>query len=673
MARHAGFQRILCAATLAIVVGLGACGGDDGGTPDVADSPTEAADVPGDIAADLPGELPADVAGEVPQVHSVTSATPMVDGSVLAATHLGWQQADCAKCHTPTHGGLRPPECVVCHGSNGATNRPLGHAGSGCAPCHSSAHADVAPPFEAPRDCVSCHRFPASDVCPSVQTYDAVVVGAGGGGLAAAATLARGGMKVALVERHNKVGGYMTNFRRGDFRFEISLHAMGGFDEANAGTRGMFAELGILDQVTPVKGDFMYRTFYPGGETFDTPDGFEAYRDQLIARFPAEADGITRLFADVRESTDVLDAYMAGDDVFNAYMQAHPEAVGRFMTWAYGNLGDALREYVKDDHLFAILAQLSSYIGVEPDNLSALYFFMMWNSYHLGGFYNFIGGSQSISDALAGVIEAAGGEILLNTQVTGFTVQDGKVVEAKTDRGACLRADWFVSNANLPQTVKLVGEGNLPADYVTRIQGMTPGWSLVVVYLGTDQDYTPEFGGAHELLIQDDWDTNRVYQSATGCDPSKSILLVANYSVVDATAAPAGKNVLSITGTISDECQDHWKWGDHGAFKEYKDVVARTFIDRVEAYLPGLSAHIEVYEVAAPQTLHAFTLNPRGTIYGFHQSPEQSLLDRPAQEVPGLQNLYLAGAWTFPGCGQSAVMQSGVMAANKILFAAAAK
>jgi prolycopene isomerase len=458
---------------------------------------------------------------------------------------------------------------------------------------------------------------------------------------------------------------------RGDYRFEVSLHAMGGFDDASPSTRRMFAELGVLDALTPVKAGFMYRTYYPGGVVFDTPDGLDAYRERLIQQFPDEADGIDRLFRDAAAMVDVLAAYMAGDETFNAYMMTHPDDVGRFVAWAYGALGDTLREYVTDPHLFAILAQLASYVGVQPDRLSALYFFMMWNGYHLGGFYNFIGGSQSISDALAGVIEANGGTVLLNTAVTAFDVADGRVTGVRTDGGACLRADWFVSNVNLPATLDLIGREHLPPSYVTRIDGMQPGWPLVVVYLGTDQDFTGRFEGTHEFLIQDTWDTNEVFTSIENCDPTRSILLVANYSVLDPTAAPAGRNAISITGTVGDDCFDGWDWGDHGAFKEAKDAVARVFIDRVEAVLPGLSDHIEVMEVAAPQTLRAFTGNPRGTIYGWHQTPEQSLLERPGQEVPGLANLFLAGAWTFPGCGQSAVIQSGVMAADHILDAAA--
>jgi prolycopene isomerase len=616
---------------------------------------------------------------DVPEVaddsglHTITSATPMVDSARLTDTHPGWRRPDCGTCHVPTHGGSRPQECAVCHGSNGAVNQPILHSTGDCAGCHTTAHPAVVPPFEGPGDCGACHRYQATPICPAVETFDAVVIGAGGGGLGAAAHLARQGMKVALVERHNKVGGYMTNFQRGDFRFEISLHAMGGFDPANPSTRTMFDHLGILDRLTPVKADAMYRTLYPDGETFETPDGLEAYRDRLIAKFPASAEGLGRLFTDVPQMVAVLDAYLAGSDTFNAYMATHPEDVGRFLEWAYGTLGDAVRSYVSDPKLFAILTQLSSYVGVQPDNLSALYFFMMWNSYHLGGFYNFVGGSQSISDALADEIQANGGRIFLGLGATAIGTKDGRATEVRTDGGPCLRATWFVSNANAPQTIDLVGRANLPADYVARVDAMVPGWPITVVYLGTDRDYTPQFAGVHEILVQDTWDTTAAFDSIRDCDPSTSILLISNTSVLDATAAPAGKNVISITGTIGDDCWDHWKSGDRGAFKDVKDLVANTFIQRASRILPGLADHVEIYEVAAPQTLQAFTLNPKGTIYGWHQTPDQSLLERLPQEVPGVSNLFLAGAWTFPGCGQSAVINSGVMAADKILRAAAAE
>jgi len=58
--------------------------------------------------------------------------------------------------------------------------------------------------------------------------YDVIIIGAGMGGLSAAAHLAVNDVKVLVLEQHDKVGGCTTNFQRGDFTFESSLHEMAG-------------------------------------------------------------------------------------------------------------------------------------------------------------------------------------------------------------------------------------------------------------------------------------------------------------------------------------------------------------------------------------------------------------------------------------------------------------
>ena len=60
------------------------------------------------------------------------------------------------------------------------------------------------------------------------KNYDAVVIGAGNGGLVAAARLAKEGKKTLLIERHNLPGGFATSFVRGRFEFEASLHELCG-------------------------------------------------------------------------------------------------------------------------------------------------------------------------------------------------------------------------------------------------------------------------------------------------------------------------------------------------------------------------------------------------------------------------------------------------------------
>ena len=77
--------------------------------------------------------------------------------------------------------------------------------------------------------------------------YDAVVIGAGNGGLAAACRMAKAGKKTLLIERHNMPGGCASSFRRGRFEFETALHEIceWGTKENPGGCRRICDEFGL--------------------------------------------------------------------------------------------------------------------------------------------------------------------------------------------------------------------------------------------------------------------------------------------------------------------------------------------------------------------------------------------------------------------------------------------
>jgi len=601
-------------------------------------------------------------------VNAITSATPGVASAVLTESHPGWRTSECASCHGVDHdSGYGPATCTGCHGLNGAPTRdPASHGpGSACASCHASQHAGQG--FEAPNDCATCHVWKQGDRCGTTEDFDVVVVGGGGGGLSAAAALARAGKRVALLEKNDRVGGAMVNFRRGNYRFEASLHAFDGLVEGKGLNVEIFKALGIWGKVQVLRPDPMYRIVYPDF-TWDIPADVDAYQAFLQQKFPAESDGIARLFAEMKDVNRILVAFLTSQSTGGIPEGLTTDDLLKLQKYMDATLSEVLSEYFTDPKLVAVWTQLAGFAGTSPDKVSAIFFIAMWNSYHLGGYHYFVGGSQAVSDALADVIRGNGGLVRTQTLVTRIVVEGGRATQVRTADGSCYNARYVVSNANAPDTVnRLVGRQHFPAEWLEKMDRMTIGLSAYVVFLGVDHDYRSAFGDSHEIMVNESYDTNQPFEALAACDPERTAYAIANYTVLDPTNAPPGKNVIEITTQFAYECNQAWRFDEsHDAYRQYKDQLAAVMIRRAERILPGLSKHIEVMEVGTPRTIQGFTANPKGSIFGWDNTPEQSTQNRLQQQTP-IPNLYLSGAWTFPGGGQSAVLISGAMAAQAIL------
>ncbi|NLH49460.1 MAG: FAD-dependent oxidoreductase [Myxococcales bacterium] len=650
-----GWLTILWLLCLTLAAG---CGGDDDDDSAGDDSVDDDA-TPGDD--DSSGDDEAD---------AVSSASPENDSQVLTPAHDGWGSAACLTCHADPHrGGFIEGECVTCHGRNGAPDRPTGHAIADCASCHADSHQEM---NFAERHCTACHKFAAGDACPATADYDVVVIGAGGGGLAAANMLAQAGLKTALVEKQYKVGGYMANFRRGDYRFEASLHAIGGLSGGESKDAFEdFHQLGIFDRLELHRSDPMYRSVFPG-LTVDVPADLAAYQARLTELFPAEAAGIAALFAELQAIDLVLNAVTRLEENFNLddlqILLANPGPTLRLLLYMKLSLKEMAARYISDPQLTGLWEQLVTFLGGGPADLQALYFLTMWFSYHGGGYYYPLGGSEAIAEAMADVFLESGGTLLLNTRATKIVIADGRATQVRTENDVCLNARYVVSNANAPDTLlNLVGEQYLPADYTAKLKQMTIGAATLQIFLGVDRDYAEYFPGTHEIMINETFDQDESYRFVADGDPEKVPIIIADYSVVDPTAAPAGKNVIAMATYLPYDWQETWQYAKgYERYDEFKEETAAIFIDRAEKFLPDLSQHVEVLEVGTPVTNSLFSLNPLGTIYGWANTPEQGTLRRLSQQTP-IDNLLLAGAWTFPGGGQAAVISSGMSAAGMVL------
>lgn len=143
------------------------------------------------------------------------------------------------------------------------------------------------------------------------ETYDAVVIGSGMGGIGAAAVLAYGGRRVLVVERHDRAGGFAHGFTRRKYRFDSAVHITSGCNPVGHGQGAIIHRLlellGTRDQCTFVPVDPFYQAVFPG-LSLAIPTGVQEFVDRHIDAFPHERQGIkkfmrlcTRVFHEVRK------------------------------------------------------------------------------------------------------------------------------------------------------------------------------------------------------------------------------------------------------------------------------------------------------------------------------------------------------------------------------------
>jgi len=82
--------------------------------------------------------------------------------------------------------------------------------------------------------------------------------------------------------------------------------------------------------------------------------------------------------------------------------------------------------------------------------------------------------------------------------------------------------------------------------------------------------------------------------------------------------------------------------------------------------MPGLSKAIEVKEIGTPLTNIRYTGHPRGAMYGWDQTMNNSGGSRVGNSTP-IKNLFLAGAWSHPGHGYGGVLYSGLQCFREIM------
>lgn len=140
------------------------------------------------------------------------------------------------------------------------------------------------------------------------KQFDVIVVGAGNGGLAAAANTAKAGLKTLLLEKHNIPGGCATSFRRGRFEFEPSLHelcSVGTADRPDVVYK-VFDDLGAKPNWAYETGH-LFRAIVKGEDGYDIhlDAGIEGFCDSVEAAVPGCRENV-KAFVMLKQKIDAI-------------------------------------------------------------------------------------------------------------------------------------------------------------------------------------------------------------------------------------------------------------------------------------------------------------------------------------------------------------------------------
>jgi len=485
-----------------------------------------------------------------------------------------------------------------------------------------------------------------------MREFDAIVIGAGCGGLTSAVTLAQSGLKVLMLEKHNVPGGCAQSFCRGRFEFEASLHQLSGVgDEARPGpVRKLLGRMGALDRIDLLPESLLYQVKIEGGEGITMPADRDGILRELFSRFPEDREEIEGFMKFIYQYAHEHSACVFAHDP-----EASPEKYPIFFKYALRDTQSVFDEFLSNPVLHICFGSYIGYMGLPAHQLPFSELATTFIAYVEYKPYHFAGGSQAMSNALVSCLIEAGGDVIFNCGVEKIVVEDSEVKGVVTEAGDQYSSRLVISNASTVDTyMNMIDPEQVTAEFIEEINSKKLGVSAVTVYLGLDCEPS-DIGISAPLSF--------LYSRGTNIDDmygspfqDAEVCLLTCYSAIDPCFSPPGTSQIAII--VLQEAEP-WLSIPPNEYADIKYRYGDSMLRQVEKFYPGLRGHIEEVEIATPVTHMRYLGTPGGSIYGFApQTKDLKMFDNKKGPIKGL---YQAGAWVSGGGYQPSLM-SGVAA-----------
>lgn len=521
---------------------------------------------------------------------------------------------------------------------------------------------------------------------------DVVVIGAGHNGLAAAAYLARAGLRTIVLERRPVLGGACVTeelwpgYRVSRAAYVVGLLRPALVRELDLHRRGLKLLPRDPFSYTPLPGD-------PGlllGRDLEAASREIArFSRHDAARYPAYVGLLDRT---ARALEPLLDA--APPDPGRPRLRdlgplirvvARARRLGRTLPEALalllGSARATLERHFESEPLRATLAT-DAVIGAwaapsTPGTGYVLFHHCMGETRGARGVWAYVeGGMGSLADALAAAASAAGAEIRRNAPVAQVSLAAGRACGVQLGDGSTIESRVVLSNADRRHTfLDLAAEAQLPRDFLRAVAALDFRSPALKLNLALDRlpvfardsggsagAAAPHLRGTIHVGALDLPALERSFEAAqAGRLPQRPMIELTLPSALDPSLAPPGRHVASLF-------VQHVPYGLEGtSWDAERDRFADRVLALVDEVAPGFSASVLEREVLAPPDLERVFGLSGGNLFHGAMSLDRLLFLRP---LPGwssyrtpLPGLYLCGAGTHPGggvmgaCGRNAARE----------------
>lgn len=486
-----------------------------------------------------------------------------------------------------------------------------------------------------------------------------VVVGAGLGGLAAAASLRAEGFEVRIVEKNERIGGKL-NFREIDgYGFDLgpSIFTLPQFFESiweRAGKR--MSDYVGLEKVTP-----HWRNFFEDGVVLDLYEEMDRMKAEL-AKLPGDPETLWKQFeaflAYGREQYALVDEGYFREGLDNLWEML------RYYGWRLifkmdhrNTMSESIANHFEEEHLRRIFEYFIKYVGSSAVDAPGYMNLMPLIQFDYGLWY-VKGGMYNLARGLGRLLDEIGVNVSLDSEVASIDRSGSRVTGVTLANGETIAADYVVCNMEvIPAYRKLLSE---PPAFLRKLKKFAPACSGIVLHLGTDRIYDQL--AHHNFFFSKNQHKHFDTVFKQGKLPEDPTIYLVAPTRTDPSKAPAGHDNLKILPHIPPIDPDHPL--THEDYVALKDRV----IDKLERMgLTDLREHIVVEDLLTPVDIEHMYYSNRGSIYGVVSDWKLNQAFKAPKQSSKYKNLYFTGGSVNPGGGMPMAVLSGQKVCDRIL------